>query len=136
LITQLQQQRFFFDPRFHTTVAGAEYNEKTNKWIVRVDGPDGQETLEGNVFVSAVGQLSNPNIPPIPGLGKFETNPAKKSMHTAYWDADHDLSGKNVAVIGTGASAMQVVRTTAPKCKTMTIFQLIPSWWVTLSRNI
>lgn len=71
---------------FHTTVEGAHFDEISNKWIVNVNGPGGKKTLEGNVFVSAVGQLSNPNIPPIPGLENFETNAAKKSMHTAYWD--------------------------------------------------
>jgi len=80
------------------------------------------------VFVSAVGQLSNPNIPPLEGLDQFESNSAKKSMHTAHWDSDYNLAGRRVAVIGTGASAMQVVRTTAAQVEHMTIFQLIPSW--------
>ena len=49
-------------------------------------------------------------------------------MHTAHWDPEYALEGRSVAVIGTGASAMQVVRTTAQKVDALTIFQLIPSW--------
>jgi 4-hydroxyacetophenone monooxygenase len=111
--------------RFNTEVVQAVYNDASSTWEVEVKNANGAvEVIKGNVFVSAVGQLSNPNIPPIPGIERFKG----KAMHTANWDNDYSHKGKQACVIGTGASAMQVVRTVAPQVEKLTIFQQIPSW--------
>jgi 4-hydroxyacetophenone monooxygenase len=139
--------------RFNTEVVEAVYDDASSTWKVHIKKPNGQtevspnqlpltpthpthpshphlltrlspQVVHGNVFVSAVGQLSNPNIPPIPGLDRFKG----KAMHTATWDPEYSHEGKKTCVIGTGASAMQIVRTTAPLVDQLTIFQQIPSW--------
>src|SRR3546814_2085605 len=76
------------------------------QWAVTTRGPDGTETTERfEAVVSATGQLNRPKYPDIPGVGSFE-GPA---FHSARWDHDVDLAGKRVAVIGTGASAVQLM---------------------------
>jgi 4-hydroxyacetophenone monooxygenase len=82
------------------------------------------EIVEANAVVSAVGQLNRPQLPDIEGLGSFE-GPA---FHSAEWRHDVDLSGKRVAVIGTGASAFQFVPEIAPKVAHLKVFQRTPPW--------
>ncbi|MBS4753872.1 NAD(P)/FAD-dependent oxidoreductase [Nocardioides sp. zg-ZUI104] len=102
--------------RTNAEVAGADWDADTAQWVVRL--ADGEE-LRSDVLISAVGQLSRPAIPKIPGLESF-TGP---SFHSATWDHDVDLTGKRVGVIGTGASAIQFVPAIAPKVGEMTVFQ-------------
>ena len=102
-------------------VANAVFNEATNTWTVTTT--DG-ESLVADVIVTATGQLNQPTRPNIPGLDTF----AGKTFHSARWDHSHDLSGKNVGVIGTGASAIQFVPEVAPKVKALSLFQRSAAW--------
>src|SRR5207253_2822099 len=83
-----------------------------------------EETLEANVLISAVGAFNTPAIPPIPGLDSF-SGPV---FHTARWPADVDVEGRRVAVIGNGASAMQVVPAIAGRVAALTVLARSPHW--------
>ncbi|MDQ4112631.1 MAG: NAD(P)/FAD-dependent oxidoreductase [Actinomycetota bacterium] len=102
--------------RFDTEVTGASYEDETGEWTVALDRG---EPLVVDVLVSAVGQLSRPAHPEIPGRDTF----AGPAFHSALWDHDVDLAGKRVAVIGTGASAIQFVPEIQPKVAGLTVFQ-------------
>ena len=80
--------------------------------------------IPGNAVISAVGQLNQPNFPNIPGRDLFKG----PSFHSARWDHSVDLKGKNVAVIGTGASAFQFVPKIAPDAGKLIVFQRSPPW--------
>jgi 4-hydroxyacetophenone monooxygenase len=111
--------------RFETTVEEARFDEKTSQWRVTVRGKDGKhETLDANAVISAVGQLNQPKMPDIKGVGTFK-GPA---FHTARWRHDVDLAGKRVAVIGTGATAFQVIPEIAPKVDKLLVFQRSAPW--------
>ncbi|WP_031082458.1 flavin-containing monooxygenase [Streptomyces sp. NRRL WC-3549] len=81
-------------------------------------------TLTADVVVSATGPLSDPKLPDIPGLADFPG----KVFHSARWDHGHDLAGQRVAVIGTGASAIQIVPEIQPRARRLTLFQRTPPW--------
>ncbi len=108
--------------RTGTTVLGAEHVD--GAWRVRTaptgasDGTEGP-TYDADVLVLATGQLSEPVVPRIPGLDSFE-GPA---FHSAQWRHDVDLTGKRVAVVGTGASAVQLVPGIVDRVGSMTVFQ-------------
>lgn len=111
--------------RFETTVLEMTWDEGRALWSVRLRGKDGrEEVVEANAVVTAVGQLNRPRIPDIKGRDSF----AGVSFHSAQWRHDVDLTGKRVAVVGTGASAFQFVPEIAPKVAHMTIFQRTPPW--------
>ncbi|MEV6649289.1 NAD(P)/FAD-dependent oxidoreductase [Streptomyces sp. NPDC051219] len=80
--------------------------------------------LTAEVVVSATGPLSDPKVPEIPGLENFPG----KVFHSARWDHDHDLRGKRVAMIGTGASAIQIMPAIQPEAGRLTLFQRTPPW--------
>ena len=107
--------------RFDTEVATAEYDAERQGWTVTtVDG----ETLTADVVITATGQLNRPKVPHIPGLESFDG----PIFHTANWPADLDLTGKRVAIVGTGASAMQVLPAIASTVGHATVFQRSPQW--------
>ncbi len=81
-------------------------------------------SLSADFVVSATGPLSDPRIPDIPGLDTFPG----KVFHSARWDHDHDLRGKRVAMVGTGASAIQIVPAVQPLAEKLTLFQRTPPW--------
>jgi len=111
--------------RFETQVSEARFDEKASKWRVTVKDKNGkEEVIVADAVISAVGQLNQPRLPDIPGVGSFQ-GPA---FHSAQWRHDVDLTGKRVAVIGTGASAFQFVPEIAPKVADMTVFQRTPPW--------
>ena len=112
--------------RFDTEVTAAVWSDDDLNWSVTVRGADGTEdVLVADAVVSAVGQLNRPKYPTtIPGFGTFE-GPA---FHSARWDHDLDLTGRRVAVIGTGASAMQFVPEIAPVVGELLVFQRTPAW--------
>ncbi|MGN9793517.1 flavin-containing monooxygenase [Streptomyces sp. OZ13] len=83
-----------------------------------------QGTLTADVVVSATGPLSDPKMPDIPGLAGFPG----KVFHSARWDHDYDLRGKRVAMVGTGASAIQIVPAIQPEVAKLTLFQRTPPW--------
>ena len=91
-------------------------------------GPRGDRpvALSADVVVCAVGLFGSPKLPDIAGLADF----GGALMHTAQWDRDIDLTGKRVAVIGTGASGVQVVPELARDAERLTVFQRTPPWMV------
>jgi 4-hydroxyacetophenone monooxygenase len=111
--------------RFDTEVVSARYDEDAAAWRVRLRPSAGTEyELEANVVISGVGQLNRPKIPGLLGLETFE-GPA---FHSARWEHDHDFTGKRVAVVGTGASAMQFSPELAETVERLLIFQRSPNW--------
>jgi 4-hydroxyacetophenone monooxygenase len=111
--------------RFDTEVTSATWSEDECRWsmAVRTAGGD-EEVLEANAVISAVGQLNRPNYPDIPGRDSF----AGTTFHSARWNHDVDLRGKRVAVIGTGASAVQFIPEVAPEVGELLVFQRTPPW--------
>ncbi|MFB8245380.1 flavin-containing monooxygenase [Streptomyces sp. NPDC055952] len=81
-------------------------------------------SLSADLVVSATGPLSDPKVPDIPGLESFPG----KVFHSARWDHDYDLRGKRVAMVGTGASAIQIVPSIQPQVSRLTLFQRTPPW--------
>jgi cation diffusion facilitator CzcD-associated flavoprotein CzcO len=103
-----------------TPVTRAGWDDQARRW--NVETPRG--TLTADVLVSAAGALSEPRAPAIPGLDSF----AGMVCHSAQWDHTTDLAGKRIAVIGTGASAIQIVPQLQPKAEKLTVFQRTPAW--------
>jgi 4-hydroxyacetophenone monooxygenase len=111
--------------RYDTSVRSVVLDEETSIWQVHVENPDGsQEILEANIVISAVGGLNNAKFPRVEGLDRFRG----ASFHSSAWQADVDLAGKRVAVIGTGASSMQIVPVIAEQVASLTVFQRSPQW--------
>jgi 4-hydroxyacetophenone monooxygenase len=111
--------------RFDTTVESLEYDAAGQRWRVAVRTPSGAlETLSPNVVISAVGIFNPIKLPRIPGLETF----AGPCFHTAEWPADLELRGKRVAMIGNGASAMQVGPEIQHEVRSLRIFQRSPHW--------
>jgi len=110
--------RFGIRPHLRTgvTVVGAEWSEASSTWTVRCD--DGT-TVEAAVVVSALGMLDQPKWPDIAGLDDF----AGPLFHSARWDHDVELQDRRVAVIGTGASSVQIVPEVAPVASRTLLFQ-------------
>jgi cation diffusion facilitator CzcD-associated flavoprotein CzcO len=106
--------------RCHTEVQQLSWDADELHW--RVETSTG--TLTADLVVSATGPLSEPRLPDIPGLDSFEG----KVFHSATWDHGYDLRGKRVAVIGTGASAVQIVPAIQPVVGELTVFQRTPAW--------
>jgi cyclohexanone monooxygenase len=107
--------------RFGTKVLGADFDEESDLWRINTD-PGGVVTAR--FLVNAGGVLITPNLPDIDGVDSF----AGLTMHTARWDHQQDLTGKRVAIIGTGASAVQVIPEIAPIVERLTVFQRTPIW--------
>jgi len=111
--------------RFETEVVSARFDERSCRWEVRVRSQGGaEEILTAQALISAVGQLNRPKLPSIRGLESFE-GPA---FHSARWEHQHSLKGKRVAVIGTGASALQLVPEVAKQAQRLFVFQRSPAW--------
>ena len=102
--------------RFGTEVREARFDARTGKWTI-VTGTG--ERLEADVFVSAVGLFNRPAFPAIPGRDGFRG----AQFHSARWDHGVDLAGKSVAVVGTGASAIQFVPAIEPQVGRLDVFQ-------------
>jgi 4-hydroxyacetophenone monooxygenase len=108
-----------------TEVLSAAWSDEKRRWLVHVRNADGgEETLDADAVVSAVGQLNQPKWPDIPGRHTY-TGP---SFHSARWNHEVDLAGKRVAVIGTGASAMQFIPEIAPVVGELLVLQRTPAW--------
>ncbi|MDB5763582.1 MAG: hapE, partial [Herminiimonas sp.] len=111
--------------RFSTEVVGGEYDEDDRSWNLTLRSADGStEKLRVQALISAVGQLNRPNYPVIENIDAF----AGPSWHTARWNHDVDLTGKRVAVIGTGASGFQAIQKIAEVAGELTVFQRTPPW--------
>ncbi|MEV6561073.1 NAD(P)/FAD-dependent oxidoreductase [Nocardia sp. NPDC051756] len=107
--------------QFGTEVSDAEFDERTGRWTVTT--ADGTQ-LTADILVPAVGQLSRPAMPNIPGLDTF----AGPAFHSAEWDHSVDLTGKRIACIGTGASAIQYIPRIQPAAAHLTLFQRSAAW--------
>lgn len=117
------------DIQFHARVVAAVYDERTNRWEIRLE--NGQRA-RAQFLIAAVGILSAPYTPPFPGIDSFQG----ESYHTARWPREGvDLRGKRVAVIGTGATAVQLIPEIAPEVRQLTVFQRTPNYCAPLRNS-
>ena len=133
--------------KFNTVLRTATFDRDTGLWTCELEssaGPDQvfedqnghssprsaeakdamQESITGSVLFTAVGQLNKPRVPKLPGIASFKGD----AFHTARWRGDVSLEGKRVAVVGTGASAVQTVPAIAPKVEKLYVLQRSPGW--------
>ena len=116
--------------QFDTRVTAATFDEKTDTWLVTTEAG---ETLRARFLLTAVGLLSHPIYPREPGLEDFE-GPVH---HTSRWPKEKvDFKGKRVAVIGTGASGVQLIPIVAQEAAELTIFQRTPNWCSPLNNGL
>ena len=107
--------------RFNTVVEGAVWDADNEHWTVNIAGGD---RLHARYLLTATGFLSQPRMPDIPGIETF----AGKVIHTTRWDDSYDLNGKKAAVIGTGATAVQLIPEIAPTVSELTVYQRTAIW--------
>jgi cation diffusion facilitator CzcD-associated flavoprotein CzcO len=107
--------------RFNTKVVDAVFDEEQGLWRLNLDSG---EQLTARFLINASGVMTTPKLPGIAGVDSFDG----VTMHTARWDHSQDLTGKRVAIIGTGASAVQVIPEIAPKVQRLTVFQRTAIW--------
>ncbi len=107
--------------RFGVRVTGATFDDESHLWRLFTAGG---EEITARFVIGATGVLTQPKPPAIPGLSDF----AGTVVHTARWDGGLDLRGRRVGVIGTGASAVQVIPEIAPEVEHLTVFQRTPIW--------
>ncbi|WP_116368782.1 flavin-containing monooxygenase [Parahaliea mediterranea] len=111
--------------RFNTEVESAQWDDASATWRVTVVDANGQrDTLTARAVISAVGQLNRPKLPEIEGIDSF----AGPLFHSGAWPEGLDLAGKKVAVIGSGASAFQIIPEMADTAGELTVFQRSPAW--------
>ncbi|MFG3124246.1 flavin-containing monooxygenase [Streptomyces sp. NPDC048201] len=106
--------------RFDSEVKLMTWDAENLRWNIET----ASGSLTADVVVSATGPLSDPKIPAVPGLDSFPG----RVFHSARWDHDYDLRGKRVAMVGTGASAIQIVPSIQPEVRSLTVFQRTPPW--------
>ncbi len=110
---------------FGRNVVAAEWDDEHTEWVVTDVGKDGDSrTRRANILITAVGLLSEPHVPSIPGLDRFRG----AIFHSAEWPEGFDLAGKRVAVIGSGASAMQIVPSIIDQVDQLVVLQRSPQW--------
>ena len=107
--------------RFDTAITGAAFDEDANLWRLTTASGD---SVTARFLVNAAGVLNVPKLPDIAGVEGF----SGVTVHTARWDHSQNLTGKRVAIIGTGASAVQVIPEIAPVVDHLTVFQRTPIW--------
>jgi 4-hydroxyacetophenone monooxygenase len=110
--------------RFSTEVTTMKWNVESQTWTTTITNSAQTKDEEFSAVITAVGQLNRPNLAPARGIENFNGD----WFHSAHWNHSVDLSGKRVAVIGTGASAMQFMPTLAATAGDVTIFQRSPQW--------
>ena len=110
--------------QFSTEVSSLHWNNKTTTWTASIVSNNSTRSEEFPIVITAVGQLNRPNLAPARGIEEFNG----AWFHSSQWDHSVDLAGKRVAVIGTGASAMQFMRTVAETAGEVTIYQRSPQW--------
>ncbi|BBU21272.1 flavin-containing monooxygenase [Mycobacterium xenopi] len=114
--------------QFDTEVTSAIFDESTGEWLVTTNA--GEPVLV-DALIMATGQLSRPRMPDVEGIGTF----AGDSFHSAQWRHDVDLTGKKVVVVGSGASAIQIVPAIADIVGDLTVVQRSPNWVMWKSRR-
>jgi cation diffusion facilitator CzcD-associated flavoprotein CzcO len=107
--------------RLNTEMQEARWDEADSLWHIETSGGG---SLTARVLVPAPGLLSEPSLPLIPGLEDFPG----KLFHSARWDHEHDLGGERVALLGTGATAVQIAPRIQPQVESLTVFQRTPPW--------
>jgi 4-hydroxyacetophenone monooxygenase len=111
--------------QFQVEVVGMRWDDDSSRWQVTTRDASGRETVRwANAVITAAGNLNRPKIAAVPGLDAFPG----ETWHSAQWRHDVSLEGKEVAVIGTGASSMQFLRSVAATAKKVTIFQRSAQW--------
>ncbi|CAJ0557295.1 unnamed protein product, partial [Mesorhabditis spiculigera] len=115
-------RRFGLAGHFHCNqdVTEASWDEQAQIWRVHT----AETVWEAQFLVAATGPFSAPATPDLPGLESFRG----QMFHTADWNHDHDLRGERIAVVGTGASAVQIIPRLQPLADTLTVFQRTPTW--------
>jgi cation diffusion facilitator CzcD-associated flavoprotein CzcO len=109
--------------RLNTEIVDARFDEQAGAWTLTSAAG---HTFRARVVIAGVGGLVDPSLPDIKGLQSF----TGETFHTARWNHDYDLTGRRVAVIGTGASAVQVVPSIAREVEQLHVFQRTPAWVV------
>ena len=110
--------------QFNTEVSAMTFDDSSNLWSIQSINDGSEDSEEFNLVISCVGQLNQPKIPEINGLESFGGN----IFHSARWPKDDQITGKKVAVIGSGASAFQIVPSIADQCDELTVFQRSAPW--------
>src|SRR5919109_2339254 len=108
--------------RFDTEVQGSHWDEDRRRWVIDTS----RGTMTAPILVAAPGPLTEPSFPGIPGLDRFQGT----VFHSAEWNHEHDLNGERVAVIGTGASAIQLVPHVQRRGGELPVFPRTPPWGV------
>jgi 4-hydroxyacetophenone monooxygenase len=109
---------------FNADVRSSEWDAESKSWTLRVDVGDASETHRANAVITAVGLFSEPSLPSVPGIDSFEG----EAFHSSHWPAGYSVDGKKVAVVGSGASAMQVVPAIADVAEQVIVLQRSPQW--------
>src|SRR5690625_1939454 len=107
--------------RFDHTVTGIAYDAEAGEWTLSFDG---REPVRARTVIVASGPLANHSFPDIPGVETYEGH----KIHSASWDHDYDFAGKKVAVVGTGASGVQIIPELVKVAKSVKVFQRTPGW--------
>ena len=110
--------------RLSTELVASRWDEGKRRWISTLKTASGEETFESTALVSAIGQLNDPSPASFKGDGDF----TGQKVHSALWSDDIKLDGKHVAVIGTGATAMQLVPSIADRVASVTVYQRTAQW--------
>ncbi len=110
--------------RLNTQLTSSRWDDGKRRWISTLKTKDGEETFESTVLVSAIGQLNDPSRAHFNGEEDFKG----LILHSALWPDDLKLDGKRVAVIGTGATSMQLVPSIADRVASLTVFQRTAQW--------
>ncbi|BDD84059.1 putative monooxygenase [Tsukamurella pulmonis] len=107
--------------RFEHTVTGVVYDADAGEWTISFEG---REPQRARAVIIASGPLANCSFPAITGIEDYEGH----KIHSARWDHDYDFTGKKVAVVGTGASAVQIVPELVEQAASVKVFQRTPGW--------
>ncbi|TPX32186.1 hypothetical protein SmJEL517_g04617 [Synchytrium microbalum] len=112
------------DITFNATVLSATWIDERSQWFIKTDVGGVVKEEYADVFVNNQGFLNRPKMPDIEGVDSY----AGKMLHTARWDRSYDCAGKDIAIIGTGSSGLQVITALAPVVKKLTVYMRTPSW--------
>ncbi len=112
--------------QFNTEVTSLQYQQQDQQWLLNCQHDGGQQVIQANVVISAVGQLNRPKLPDLPGINEFRGT----HMHSAQWDHSVKLKGKRVVVVGSGATAFQMVPELAKVAEELSVFQRTPQWMI------
>lgn len=110
--------------RFRTEVLDARWNEEQLQWLIDIETDGVRTQIRAAILIGGVGPLCEPNLPDIDGIESF----GGAIVHSARWDHDYDYAGKRIAVIGTGASAIQIVPEVAKIAGHLDVYQRTAPW--------